>query len=188
MGKKAKRINRITFDDGSSMVFVELPEGYFYKGKFYTEAGCYKALEKDEEITKHVFYNGTWTYKDTIYHSLHELVENNENELGTNYNAIKKSYYELGIKYNNRPRTMYSYAADEFNQLFFSKEEAISELKFEVSNYHFLADEEEYEEAYINTLSTEECKKYFKKPITERIRTLNKWGMKNENKRVGSVR
>ena len=52
MSRKAKNTNTLYFKDGSLITFIMLPEGYFYKGKYYTIAGCYKALQKDGEVEK----------------------------------------------------------------------------------------------------------------------------------------
>ena len=60
--------NTITFESGKSLSFNELPEGYFYKNKFYPGIKCFSALLKDDEVKIHSFYNGTWTlfYNNTV--------------------------------------------------------------------------------------------------------------------------
>lgn len=176
MSRKAKRTNTLYFEDKTTIVFNELPEGYFYKNRFYqSENSCFAALLKDDEVKIHSYPNGTWKFRNTLYPSLNELYEWNEDEIAMPFGAFRRKYSEYGVYHNPMPCTLYSYDKDDERELFDSKEQVINELKFYISDYRFLADTEEYEEEYINTLTKEQCIAYFKKPIKERIEILNKW-------------
>ena len=175
MSRKAKNTNQLYFEDKTSITFTMLPDGYFYKGKYYTVSGCIKALIKDQEITKHVYLNGTWHYRGLVYNSLKEIYENNEEDFGILYGALKSRYQDFNIHHNTRNCVLWSYDKDEFCQLFDSEEEVIGELKFYVSEYRFLADTEEYEGWFLDKKTKEECVAHFKKSIKERIKALNEW-------------
>lgn len=169
MIRNAKRTNTIYFGQNDSLTFVELPEGYFYKGKFYTESQCFTALLKDKEIIIHSFQNGTWSFKNQLYASLLELYEWNEDEIAMSYKDLKACYQKLGIIHNPVNCTMYSYDRDEWNQLFSSRTEVLLEIRSETN---LIEDVEEKEERYLDKKTKEECIAYFKKPIKERIKIL----------------
>ena len=171
-----KNINTLYFKDTTKIIFVMLPRGYFYKCKYHTVAGCYKALKKDGEVDTHKYTNGSWRFGDKLYRSLKELYECEMDEIAMSYIQFKKNYKKYGISFNPSSRVYYSYDRDESRELFDSKEIAIENLSFYVNNTKFLADTEEYEDKYIDTLTKEECISYFKKPIKERIAVLEKWG------------
>lgn len=179
--KRKSNTNTLYFQDKTQLVFVMLPYGYFYKGKYYTVAGCFKALEKDGEVETHEYNGGTWQWDNgkgngiQFYQSLKELYEWNEDKIAMSFGTFRRKYSEYGVYHNPMPCTLYTYDKDEFCELFDTKETVINELRFYVSNYKFLADTEEYEEEYVDTLSKEECIAYFKKPIKVRIEILNNW-------------
>ena len=174
MSRKAKNTN-ILYSNGKKIIFVELPYGYFYKGKYYTVAGCFKALLNDGEVETHKYDGGTWKYNSTIYHSLKELYEWNEDEIAMPFETFRRKYSEYGVYHNPVPRTLYLYDKDDERELFDSKEQVINELSFFASDFNFLADTEKYEEFYLETIPEEEVIKYLKKPIKNRIEILNQW-------------
>lgn len=170
MSRKAKRTNTLYFEDKTTIVFNELPEGYFYKNRFYqSENSCFAALLKDDEVKIHPYPNGTWKFKNTLYPSLNELYEWNEDEIDMPYNEFKLHYQELGIIHNPINCTMYTYDRDEWNELFDTKGEVLMEIRNETS---LIEDTEDREERYLESKTKEECIAYFKKPIKERIKIL----------------
>ena len=170
MSRKAKRTNTLYFEDKTTIVFNELQEGYFYKNRFYqSENSCFAALLKDDEVKIHPFPNGTWKFKNTLYPSLNELYEWNEDEIAMPYNEFKSHYQELGITHNPVNCTMYTYDRDDFNELFSTKGEVLMEVRNETN---LIEDVEDREERYLGDKSKEECIAYFKKPIKERIKIL----------------
>ena len=173
--KKSKNTNQLYFEDRSSITFIMLPEGYFYKGKYHTLASCFKALLKDKEVDINPYPNGTWRFNNKLYTSLEELYEWEEDNISMPYSQFRRNYKECGVYHSPTSCTLYFYDRDDERELHDSKEEVINELAYYMSDYRFLADTEEYEEWYINTLSKEECIAYFKKSIKERIEILNNW-------------
>lgn len=172
MNKKNKKINTMYFEDKSSITFTMLPYGYFYKGKFYTVAGCFKALEKDGEVETHEYPNGTWKYQTRLYTSLEELYEWEQENIAMPYGQFRRHYKECGVSHSYCSCTLYLYTQDDNRELFDDKEQVISELKWYVNDTNFLASTEEYEEWYLEGFTKEQCIAYFKKPIKERIKLL----------------
>ena len=156
------------------ITYIVLPEGYFYKGQFYTPAKVFKKLIEDGEIIVCRFDNGLWVYEEKYYKSLEEVYEYNEEDLAVSYKELKRNYKPFGIYHNPQPCTLYMWEGDEFCRLL-EKGEILSEIEDE-TNYKFLCDVEEFEEYYINELSEGACIEYLNKPIKERIQILNEWG------------
>lgn len=155
------------------MVFYELPYGYFYKGKFYTEFQCFNALKKDGEVFTHRFDNGYWLYENITYRTLEELYECND--FGITYQEFKRCYKALGILFNPSSCTMYSYERDTEQLLYNSKSEVLTEIEF---NTDLIESDERREERYIDNLSKIETIVYLKKSIKDRIKILEEF--KNE--------
>lgn len=154
---------------------VELPDGYFYKNKFYTENGCFKALLKDDEVRVSRFTNGTWRINDILFASLVELHEYMEDEANLpSYNELLSCYEDYGIERNNISRTLYSFWRDDYNQLYDTKGEVVLELRNETG---LVETTEDREERYLEDLSKKACIAYLKKPVKERIKILEE--MKN---------
>ena len=175
MSRKAKNTNELYFEDMTSVTFVMLPTGYFYKGKYYTIGGCYKALEKDGEVETHRYDNGTWKYNGIIYHSLEELYEWNQDKFAIPLGIFRRIYDTFGVYHNPTPCTYYTYDKDDSRELFESKEQVIDELEFYMGTFKFLAASEDYEEWYLEDLDKDECIAYLKKSIKERLEILNNW-------------
>lgn len=170
MSRKTKRTNTLYFEDKTKFTFNELPEGYFYKNRFYrSENSCFAALLKDDEVKIHPFPNGTWRLKTTLYPSLKELYEWNEDEIAMPYGEFKSRFKELGIPHDPNSRVMYSYDMDDDNELFDTKREVLMEIRNETD---LIETEEDREERYLGDKSKEECIAYFKKTIKERIKIL----------------
>ena len=170
MGRKAKRTNTLYFEDKTKFIFNELPEGYFYKNRFYkSDSRCFAALLKDDEVKIHHFPNGTWRFNNLLYHSLKELYEWNEDEIAPPYNKFKSHYEDFGVTRDPLNRTMYTYDRDEWNELFDTKGEVLMEIRNETS---LVETEEDREDRYLKDKTKEECIAYFKKPIKERIKIL----------------
>lgn len=170
MSRKAKRMNTLYFEDKTTIDFIELPEGYFYKNHFYTESQCFTALLKDDEVRIHSFPNGTWRYNDTLYPSLEELYE--WNEFGITYNELKHRYKELGVEHSPINCTLYSYCEDDYNQLYDSKGEVLLEIRSETN---LIESVEDREEDYLDKITDDECRVYLKKSIKERIKILEEY-------------
>jgi hypothetical protein len=175
MIKKIKKFNTMYFEDKTAVRFTMLPYGYFYKGKFYTVAGCFKALEKDGEIETHKYPNGTWKYQTRLYSSLEELYEWEQENIAMPYGQFRRHYKECGVSHNYCPCSLYLYTKDDNRELFDDKEQVISELEWYVNDIKFLAGTEDYEEWYLEDFTKEQCIAYFKKPIKERIKLLEEW-------------
>lgn len=171
MSRKAKRTTQFWLDD-EWIICNELPEGYFYKNKFYTENKVFDALLKDDEVSIHHFLNGTWIYKGILYSSLKELYEwSIDGEDDVSYKYLKYHYENYGIEHNSIPCTLYSYDRDDERRLFDTKGEVLSELRCEEE---LIEDVEDREERYLENKSKAECIVYFKKPIKEKIKILEK--------------
>ena len=169
MGRKAKRTNTIYFGPNDPFVFAELPEGYFYKNRFHTEAKCFAALLEDNEVEIHRFPNGTWEYQDLLYSSLRELYEWNEDEIDMPFNEFALCYKTLGVTHKRGVCTLYTYDKDDYKRLFDYKSEVLLEIRNETNLIESIEDREE---RYLEDVTKEECIAYFKKPIKERIRIL----------------
>lgn len=156
--------------DGIKINYIRLPDGYFYKGKFYTKSKCFSALKKDGLVRVHDFYNGRWYYNDTVYGSLKELYEWNEYDF-TSYKELKQHYKDYGIKHDPINCTMYSYDGDEENTLCETKEGVLVEIS---SDYEgIIEDSYDREERYLESLPSEKDSiPYFKSTIEERISIL----------------
>lgn len=172
MAKTTKRTNTMYFTPNDPIEFVELPEGYFYKNKFYTETQCFTALLKDEEVRIHSFPNGTWRYQDILYSSLKEIYESYEDEIGMSYEQLKHHYQQYGIEHDCINRTMYAYERDEDNKLYESRGELLLEIRNETN---LIEDTEDRESRYLDNKTKEECIAYFKLPITKRIKLLEEF-------------
>ena len=183
MSKKTK-LGSVYDKDGSLITrYFDLPNGYFYKGKFYTaKTKLFSALIKDGIAGKREYQNGTWEYKGLIYQSLEEIYENNEDDFGIPKKNFKGSYKEFGICHNPIPCTKYYCEYDEECLLYDNIEEPILDYKFELSDYRILGDEEQVEEEYFQELTNTQIIAYCKKPIKERITILEQW-LKKESKK-----
>ena len=126
---------------------------------------------KDDVVQKHPFPNGTWWFRDTVYSSLKDLFEWNEDEIAEvmPYNKLKKHYEELGIEFDGSSCVRYSYEDDYYNQLYDSIGECLMEMRNETN---LIEDSEDRENRYIENLSIEETINYLRKSIKERIKIL----------------
>ena len=167
-----KNLTTYYLEKGNGFLALEIPDGYFYKGKFYSLAGLYKELEKEYIIETCYFPNGMWFYKgdNTAYHTLEKVYEEHEEEicLPLSQLRIKKTYLKIGITHNPLNSTWYIYDS----QLFQSKEDAIREHCEYVYNPYILETSEILEDIYLDDVSVEERKKYLNKTIKERIKIL----------------
>ena len=169
MSRKAKRTNELYFGPNDSIIFNELPEGYFYKNRFYVESKCFSVLLKDDEVKIHKFPNGTWDFHGTLFDSLHELYEWNEDKIAISYKELVLRYRKLGITHDPLNRTLYSYRRDDWNTLYDSKSEVLSNVMVETG---LIERSEDREDRYLEDKTKEECIAYFAKPIKERIKLL----------------
>ena len=168
MSRQAKRTNKIYFGPNDFVVFAELPEGFFYKGRFHRGVGVWAELKKDGEVRSHDFPNGKWQYGDIVFPSLRELYDYYcEDKISMPYSELKSRYQELGITHDPCGVRMYSYDRDDYNLLYLSKAEVLYEL-----NGVLIESEEAREERFLEPKSREECVEYFQKPMKERIRLL----------------
>lgn len=170
MGRKAKNIGRYYFSPKDYVDCASLPNGFFYKNKFYTEAGCVKELIKDGEVSKHDFFtNGVWQFNGICYKTLEELLAN-EDTINAPFGFVRKNWREFGIKHDNLGKIMYSFDKDDDNRLFASKAELLYEMRNELND--FIEDQDDREERYLDRLTKNDCLAYFKKTIKERIKIL----------------
>lgn len=169
---KTTKTNTITFEDGTEVTFSELPDGYFYKGRFLTESQCFGALEKDGEATAHKFLNGTWKVRGILFQSLEELYEYVAEEVSMPLSAFRRRYKSFGVSHDPRPRVLYSYARDDDGVPFDSKVEVLMRIKDETD---LIETTEEREERFLNSVAKQECIEYFSKPKTERIKILEEF-------------
>lgn len=168
MSRKAKNTNEMFFEDKTKI--VDLPNGYFYKNRFYSgESCCFKALLEDGEVRVSAFPNGTWEIGNTLYPSLETLYEWEEDRIASPYKEFKTHYADFGVTHSASSCTKYAYTRDDYNQLFDTKGEVLQELRNETD---ILEDDEDRECRYLDGKTKEECIAYFKKPIKERIRLL----------------
>ncbi len=173
MSRKAKRTNILFFEDETEFTFNELPEGYFYKDHFYqSENKCFAALLKDDEVKIHHFPNGTWKFNNTIFSSLEELYNWNEDEFKISYKELKSHYEEFQVTHNPIRCTMYTYDRDEWNELHNTKGGLLLEIRNETS---LLETEEDREDRFLRDKTKEECIAFVKKPLKERIKILEKY-------------
>lgn len=168
----ATKTNTITFEDGTEVTFLELPDGYFYKGRFLTETQCFGALRNDGEATAHKFLNGTWKVRDILFPSLEELYEYVAEEVSMPFSAFRRRYQSFGVSHDPRPCVLYSYARDDDGVLYDSKVEALMRIKDETD---LIETTEAREERYLNGVTKKECIEYFRKPKKERIKILEEF-------------
>ena len=174
---KKKKLGSVYDSKGNLIVaYFDLPSGYFYKGKFYSAlTKLFSELMKDGITGKNKYLNGTWEYKGTIYASLQDVYESNEDDFAIPKENLKGSYKEFGIYHNPSSCVKYYYEYDEEHFIYDNMEEPILEYKFELGNCRILGDEEQVEEDYFQDLTNEEIVAYCKKPIKERIVILEQW-------------
>lgn len=173
---KMQRTN--VYDSKGNVIasIVDLPQGYFYKGKFYKSAGSlFKVLIEEGLAGSTCYMNGAWIYNDIWYTSLKELYEWNEDDFGVSYQEFVHCYLEYGVTNNPGSFTMYYCSDDGSRELFDSKEEAINNYQFELSDYRVLDSVEDFEEQYMSSLTDEELLDYSKKSIKQRIAILESW-------------
>lgn len=155
---------------------VDLPDGYFYKGKFYKSVSTLFNALKAEGIAGSTRYNnGVWIYKDIWYTSLKELYEWNEDDFGIAYPKLARCYEEYGVTYSAIKHTMYYCTDDNEQELFDSKEAAICDYDYELSDYRILESADDIEERYWDDLTDEEIIAYSKKSVKQRIAILEQW-------------
>lgn len=168
---KKKNINTMYLEDNTEVEFVELPEGYFYKGHFYTESKMFTVLKKEKEVGVKNFYNGIWKYNYYCFTSLEELYEHFEDEISMSYKELKYHYKEIGVYHNPKNCTMYFFYEDDDQQLYCSKDNCLSEMR----EQDLLESETDRENDYLDSITDDECRAYLKKPIKERIKILEEY-------------
>lgn len=180
---KKKKLGSVYDNKGNLIAtYFDLPQGYFYKGKFYRGlTRLFSELMKDGITGKYTYLNGTWEYKGIIYASLQDIYENNEDDFTIPKENLKGSYKEFGIYHNPLPCVKYYCEYDEERLLYDNVVEPILDYKFELGNCRILGDEEQVEEDYFQDLTNEEIVAYCKKPIKERIAILEQWLKESNN-------
>lgn len=168
MTEKRKRMNTILIG-GEEVVFKDLPDGYFYKGRFLTPNKCFSALVADKEIDVMEFPKGKWVYDNIAYRSLRQLYECNELEIEMPYNELRRRYWEANITHEECEPTMYVYDMDENRELFETKSAVLIEIEHETE---LIEDVEDREIRYFESVSNEECLAYLSKSIKDRIAIL----------------
>ena len=161
--------------DGDKVVatIVDLPQGYFYKGKFYkNDRALFKVLSNEGVVGSSYFYNGTWEYKDKLYPSLQDVYDYNEDDFDITLSLLRRRYKDYGIVYNPLPCTRYFITDDDEKILYDSIGDVISEYKWDLSNPAILGDQEEVEELYMNNISGEELLSYCNLSVAKRIQIL----------------
>ena len=169
-----KKMNTIMLEDNTIVYFFDLPNGYFYKNHFYTETKMFSALVKDKVITVYRFLNGIWRFRDILFPTLEELYDYFEDyfdELNVSYSSLKKHWNDFDIEHTSKPITLYSYEDDYYNQLY-CKGEILTEIRNETD---LIESETDREERYLDKITDDECRAYFKKPIKERIKILEEY-------------
>ena len=157
----------------------DLPDGYFYKGTFYTSVTkLFNLLCKEGVAGSQSFPNGIWYFRETCYSSLRDAYEYNlDYGYGiddVSYQTVKQHYLDFGIEHTDKTGIMYWATADDNNELFNTKDEAINNYEWE-SYWWLICGEETAEEQYFDSLTDTELIAYCKKSIKERIKCIENW-------------